>query len=343
MATLFRRPGSKFWWMKFNHQGKRYCESTRSEDRAEAEALLANRVRAIAGGVPASAAFCRLTVDQLLDLLLEDYAENDRRTAVEARGRIDLHLRPALGRLPASRVLGQTLAEYVRRRRAEGAANATINRELAYLGKAYRVAARRDLIAYRPNIPHLAEARPRKGFFEPEQLDAICRHLPAPVADLTRFLAETGWRISEALGLRWADVTTNAIRLHDSKNGEPRTFPLHPALRAILDRRREAVTQQNLLRGAIIPWVFTWEDGDKLVDPYHQWHRACAAAGLAGKTPHDLRRTAAREFDRAGIRRQVAMQLLGHKTPSIYARYNIVSENDLADAVEKLTSRTSKS
>ena len=80
------------------------------------------------------------------------------------------------------------------------------------------------------------------------------------------------------------------------------------------------------------------KEGEPIGDWRQRWHRACRLAGLPGKHLHDCRRTAARNLIRAGVPERVAMTLTGHKTRSVFDRYNIVSEQDLIDAGDRLAS-----
>jgi hypothetical protein len=66
------------------------------------------------------------------------------------------------------------------------------------------------------------------------------------------------------------------------------------------------------------------------------WKNACTAAGCPGKLIHDMRRSAVRTFERAGVPRSVAMSIVGHKTESIYRRYAIVDEAMQREAAERL-------
>ena len=65
------------------------------------------------------------------------------------------------------------------------------------------------------------------------------------------------------------------------------------------------------------------------------WKAACEAAEKSDALFHDFRRTAIRNMIRAGVERKVAMMISGHKTESVFERYNITDDRDLEDAMRK--------
>ncbi len=150
----------------------------------------------------------------------------------------------------------------------------------------------------------------------------------------------TGWRIdSEVLSLRWrqVDFTAGTVTLDPgtTKNGEGRTFPMTQELRALLERQR-AYRDDVATRLRVSCEQLFHRDGRPIKSFRAAFRSACSAAGCPGRVLHDLRRTAVRNLVRAGIPERVAMQMTGHKTRSVFERYNIVSIGDLRDAAKRL-------
>jgi integrase len=88
-------------------------------------------------------------------------------------------------------------------------------------------------------------------------------------------------------------------------------------------------------QGKICPLVFN-RDGEPIEGFKRSWKTACRKAGCPGRLIHDFRRTAVRNLVRAGISEGVAMKMTGHVTRSVFERYNITSEADLAEAGRRL-------
>jgi integrase len=82
--------------------------------------------------------------------------------------------------------------------------------------------------------------------------------------------------------------------------------------------------------------VFTRKNGKRVRDFRGIWEKACKAAGVPALLFHDLRRTAARNLRRAGVAETVIMKIGGWRTRSVFERYAIVAQSDIADAMRKL-------
>lgn len=182
----------------------------------------------------------------------------------------------------------------------------------------------------------------RQGFLEPDDFDKVRAAMAAQdtttcilYSDAASFAYITGWRVpSEVLPLAWnqVDLRAGLVRIDpgQTKAGEGRQFPITAALREVLKRREKAKQGGCAL-------VFH-DDGQPIVPrAFHKaWTAATTAATLAGRIPHDMRRSAVRNLERASIPRKVAMQMVGHRTESIYRRYHIVAEADIHAAGARL-------
>lgn len=231
---------------------------------------------------------------------------------------------------------------------------AEINRELTVLKRMFSLAIQAGKLVHKPHFPMLRENNVRAGFFEREQYLSVLKHLPTSMQPVVTFAYVTGWRInSEVLPLQWRQVDLKAgeVRLDPgtTKNLEGRVFYLTSELKELLKAQRKAADRIQRRKGMIVQQVFFHDlptkDGEvgfwsgHAIAPsgfYHAWCRARIAAGCPGSIPHDFRRTAIRNMVRAGISERVAMKLSGHKTRSVFDRYNVVSDGDLREASNRL-------
>ncbi len=338
MGRLFKR--GPIWWIAFSHRGQEFRESAKSERESDARRLLKKRIGEIQGNQFIGPSQERVLFSDLLDGLILDYQNNGRKSLGIMGYRLK-SIRAAFALDRAADVTEARIERYKRERLEAGKAPATVNRELAAIKRAFKLAVRQKRIPSAPNIEMLAEHNARQGFFEVEEFKAVLKNLPAYLQAPMEFAYLTGWRKGEFISLRWAqvDFAAGMARLEPgtTKNDEGREFPFSalPELAALLRRQREMTTERERETSQVIPWVFH-RDGEPIKRFEGSWKKACKAAGAPGRLVHDFRRTAVRNLERAGVPRSVAMKLTGHKTEAVYRRYAIVAEADLREGVAKL-------
>lgn len=331
MGRIFKR--GSVYWIAYYHRGKEHRESSHSESEKEARRLLKKRIGEIGTGRFTGLGEERVTFEDLANALLTDYEVNKRRSLRSARLSIS-HLRGFFGLERAIDITTDRIKAHAANRQREAAANASINRELAALKRMFRLAVQDGRLSTMPYIPTLDEDNARQGFIDHGAFIALRDNLPEYLRDPITFLYLSGWRLGEMKALEWRDVDLagKVVRLRPeiSKNKDGRLLPLSGEL-------LEIVQQAHAARRLDCPFVFH-RSGEPIGDFRKAWSNACKEAGLSPLLVHDLRRTAVRNMVRAGIPDRVAMTLSGHKTRSIFDRYNIVSEADLEQAAERLQS-----
>jgi integrase len=329
-------------WLEYWHRGRQHRQSTRltgpAGERA-AERVLKERLKEIGRGRHVGPKEDRFTFAELLDGLVTNYTNNGRRTSGDLVWRL-APLRQAFAGDRALDVTGDRIEGYKATRLAEGKAPATVNRELAALRRAFRLAVEQERLSSAPVIKLLAEDNAREGFLDPGDFEAVVGHLPGYLQDFGRYAYASGWRRGEVRTLEWADVDRAAgrvtLRREHSKSKEPRILSLTPTLAALIERRWQA-RQLTGPDGTVTLCQLVFHRAGRPVGDFRRaWATACKAAGVAGTLFHDLRRSCVRNLEKAGVSQAVAMKITGHKTASVYRRYRIVDEEDMREALGRV-------
>ncbi|MCF8709779.1 tyrosine-type recombinase/integrase [Rhizorhapis sp. SPR117] len=252
-----------------------------------------------------------------------------------------LHLNPYFGKMSLSNIATSDFAKYRTRRKAAGANDATINREMAVISHLFSKAVEWAWIIYRPKIIRAKEGNGRINYLTTEQcgrvMKAAMKDVSPHIYPFTVIALSTSMRMTEILSMRpeHIDLVKKRVLIPNAKAGA-RDQPITSALADFL-----MIHVKNLPVGA--KWLFpnSGSASGRLVTIRKAHRRVIEAAGLNPNevVRHTFRHTAITHLVQAGVDLPTVQKVSGHKTLSMVARYSHANGTHIDAAMNRLEER----
>jgi integrase len=325
--SLTKIRSSPNWYVQWFDGGHSRRVSTRTPDRAEAQAFLA-AFRLEVSTTPTD----DLTVSQALEWYWDSHAKRTFRP--DTPHLAIRRLKPFLGPVPAGDCNLAKQQAYVEYRRDEGDSDQSIRRDLITLSAALRRAEKHSKLTRAPPMLTMPPADQRERWLSRQEVAALWRELRTPrsrhVLLFARLALYTGARTGAILDLTWDRVDFRTGLIDFRKPG-----------RAATKKRRTVSPMGPVLRRALLhayrkrrsDYVISW--GGSRIDRIAKAFIARAeAAGLKDVTPHVLRHTFASWAVRKGVPIYSVGKALGQTVASTTERYAKLAPDDIAGVME---------
>ncbi len=338
-----RRSGRMIWGIAFEDvDGRLRRERTNAKTKTLAERILADRQDAVERArlqeLPSIDSFLSPAPSTTLRQFSKEYLEHaeahlTKGSFERAKGILLTNALPRLGNLVLQRVTPGDVQRYSDGRLKDGAAPATVCRELITLSALFTEARKREIVERNPvslvKKPTVNNALVR--YLDPKEETEILARLSEPLRTAVLVAIHSGMREGEQINLTWADVRFDEriILVRNTKNHRDRQIPmnetLHDALKSV-DRHIKS------------PYVFTNTDTGTRYDRFnnHPWRDALTDAGVFNFRWHDLRHTSASRMVQRGVPLNAVKEILGHSSITTTMRYAHLSPGNLRDAVRAL-------
>lgn len=340
-VAVYKR--GQVWWFRFVWKGELIRESTKHTNKRVAEQIEAARKTALAKGeagikrrpdAPTLAAF----KDQFIQAIEIRCANKPRTVAFYKEKLLRLLEYAPLAGSKLDEIDEHLIERYVQERRKKVGV-VTVNRQLATLRRALRLAQDWKIIDRVPKIRLLAGEPVRDFVLSREQENTYLNTAGHPLQEIALFMLDTGVRIGEALSLEWRDVHLHPegvakfgfIRIRDGKSKN--------AKREISITKRVKTMLEARTRDESTALVFPTVNGAPYLGTYlnriHQKVRETLKMP-ADFVLHSLRHTMLTRLGEAGVDVFTIMKIAGHSSITISQRYVHPSTEAMERAFEKL-------
>ena len=291
-----------------------------------------------------NAAAKRRTIAALIDRYISDILPRKPKSASRQKAQL-LWWKEKIGHLPLSEVSSAIVAEHrdiLSKEKIDNDATrspSTVVRYLAALSHAFAVASKEwEWIDDSPmrKVTKPKEPRGRVRFLDETERSLLlqaCKESQNPYLYPVVVLAlSTGMRHGEIINLTWKDVDLSGqrITLQETKNNERRVIPLVGLALDLLKEYSKNKTSELLFPG---------KDPKKPIYLRFSWEIALKKSGIKDFRFHDLRHTFASYLAMGKATLTELRILLGHKSPSMTARYSHLSEEHGATVLREMNER----
>jgi integrase len=341
--AVYKQKGSKFWWYKFTWKGEAVRRSTKQTNKRVAEQIEAAQKTSLAKGEVGiverePAPTLKQFSGRFMHAVSIRCAEKPR-TVEFYREKLNRLLEyPAMASAALDAIDEALIEEYVQQRR-KLVAPATVNRQLATLRRALRLAHEWKVIDRLPRIRLLQGERTREFVLSREQEPVYLNATPEPLKDLALLMLDTGLRDGEALALKWPDLHLKPaptakfgyLQVWKGKSAKARrTVSLTARVREMLTGRSKESSSE---------FVFPGRGGNPILVTSLD-HQHAKVRDLL-KMPkdfvvHSLRHTMLTRLGLLGVDAFTIMKIAGHSSITVSQRYVHPSPESVESAFEKL-------
>jgi integrase/recombinase XerD len=336
MASLYRRNGSRIYWLKFQLNGKRIQRSSRTTDKSLALRILAKTLEDARSQLDLG--YLEKGLEEAVrDFTTVHLALLQPRTRENYQGHLRA-LQTFLGDIKVSQIRKSHIAGFIAHQRRNGLKPATIRRYLATLSSLLTFSERSGWLVHNPlsrfDKRALPESAPRTRFLTRDEYRRLLKFCNRSLRPIVEIAVETGMRRGEILTLKLdqVDLDRREIRLTVTKTKKPRVIPLSDRAVSIL-----AAIASERSQG----YVFINPTTSK---PYQSVKKAfgsaCRKAGITNFRFHDLRHTFASWSVQGGADLYRLSRILGHSNLQMTTRYAHLSTQALHDLVRDLATKT---